>query len=249
MKSNTIKKVDRHSPIPVYQQIASDIVSRISLEEWGIGDKLPSENDLTAEYEASRVTVRQALAQLEKDGFVDRQRGRGAFVKSNPVVVIQDLYLPQIGSKTQSDVTSSDIKLSLVTDANSQVLTRLNLEPGTPLVYLERLFKSKRRTIGINRAWFPADKVPRMAEMPLINSSITDTLQQRYHIDFGSVENYIESFSLDAALSHVLNTVSPSPALKISSVYTTDSGLPIEYAVTIWNGRDTQFHIMISSNK
>ena len=79
MKAKIIRKIDRSSPMPVYQQIANDIVTRISQDEWSIGGKLPSENELSLEYEASRVTIRQALAKLEADGLIDKQRGRGAF--------------------------------------------------------------------------------------------------------------------------------------------------------------------------
>lgn len=249
MKSNTIPKVDRDSPMPIYLQIASDLTARISQEEWGVGAKLPSENELSKEYDTSRLTLRQALAKLESDGLIDRQRGRGAFVKTNPDMMVQDLYLPLIeGNKPFSGITYADVHLSVVNQANSKVTSSLQVEPGTPLVYLERLFLKKERVIALNRAWFPLHKVPGMADEKLINNSINDTLQQRYNIHFASVDNYIEALMLDAAMSQLLETVSPSPALKINSIYTMDGGSPIEYAVTIWNGRDTQFHVLISSN-
>ena len=104
MGSKLVQKVDRYSPMPVYQQIVSDMISRISQEEWAIGDKLPSENELSEEYDASRVTIRQALAKLEADGLIDKQRGRGAFLKANPRRVVQELYLPQIGVQRETNV-------------------------------------------------------------------------------------------------------------------------------------------------
>ena len=103
--------------------------------------------------------------------------------------------------------------------------------------------------MGINRAWFPQALVPGMADQELVENSITKTLQQRYNIHFSSVENYIESVMLDAVSAQQLETVSPSPGLKISSIYAGTEGDPVEYAITVWNGRDTQFHVMISSDK
>lgn len=249
MNSKTVQKIDRYSPMPVYQQIASDIISRISQEEWNIGDKLPSENELSEEYDASRVTIRQALAKLEADGLIDKQRGRGAFLRANPRRVVQELYLPQIGVQHETDAKSERPKLSIVTQANAQIYSNLAIAPGTPLVYLERLFTRRKKVVGINRAWFPLEMVPRMADQDLIENSITKTLQQRYDIHFSSVENYIESVMLDAVTAQQLDTISPSPGLKISSIYTVKDGRPVEYAITVWNGRDTQFHVMISSEK
>lgn len=248
MGSKLVQKVDRYSPMPVYQQIVSDMISRISQEEWAVGDKLPSENELSEEYDASRVTIRQALAKLEADGLIDKQRGRGAFLKANPRRVVQELYLPQIGVHRETNVKAGKSSITVVTQANPQVYHTLKIAHGSPLVYLERPFLCNKKVVGLNCAWFPMNMVPQMAEEGLVDNSITKTLQQRYAVAFGSVENYIEAIMLDASTAHQLNTVSPSPGLKITSIYTTKDGRPLEYAVTIWNGQDTQFHVMISSD-
>lgn len=249
MKVETSQKIDRYSPMPVYQQIANDILLRISQDEWSIGDRLPTETELVDEYGASRVTVRQALQKLENDGLIDRQRGRGAFLKANPSRTVQELFVPQAGINHKSENIARDIVLSVVTQANTQVYSNLELHPGEKLVYLERNFVRRNKIVGINRAWFPFDLVPNMASMALINDSVTATLQYRYNIHVSSVENYIESIMLNATTAELLDTISPSPALKISSIYKTKDGKPIEYSETTWNGQDTTFRLMLSSDK
>ena len=69
--------IDRDSPVPVYYQIQQDLISRISRGEWQIGEQMPSESSLIDEYKVSRVTPRQALAELEKDNLIKRHRGKG----------------------------------------------------------------------------------------------------------------------------------------------------------------------------
>ena len=83
--------LDRNSPIPAYYQIELDLKERITKKEWDINDRLPSEAELSAQYDVSRVTIRQALAELEKDGIIKKQRGKGAFVSANPQAFIHDL--------------------------------------------------------------------------------------------------------------------------------------------------------------
>lgn len=76
--------INRDPPIPVYYQFATDIKSRIIHEEWEVGGQIASENELVIQYGISRVTLRQALAKLKKDGIIKRYRGKGAFVNENP---------------------------------------------------------------------------------------------------------------------------------------------------------------------
>lgn len=54
---------------PVYFQIATDIKKRIMRHEWNINEKLPTEVELAEQYNVSRITLRQSIAELEKDGI------------------------------------------------------------------------------------------------------------------------------------------------------------------------------------
>ena len=98
--------LDRTSPLPAYQQIANDIVLRISQQEWQIDDKLPSEAELAADYGVSRVTLRQAMGQLEQEGIIARFQGKGAFVTNNPRQLVQELTFPSLDSTNKRSVKS-----------------------------------------------------------------------------------------------------------------------------------------------
>ena len=67
-------------PIPRYVQLADLIRQRIAKAELAPGDLLPSLEQLMAEFDVSRVTVRQAIQILAQEGLVTPQRGRGTFV-------------------------------------------------------------------------------------------------------------------------------------------------------------------------
>ena len=68
-----------------YLEIAADLQRRVEAGEFGAGRLLPSEADLSRNYDASRVTVRKALAELQHDGLVDARQGFGWFVAVDPV--------------------------------------------------------------------------------------------------------------------------------------------------------------------
>ena len=72
--------IDRASPVPFYFQLAELLEEEIVTGRWEPGIRVPSENELCSRYELSRTTVRQALARLEQEGLVSREKGRGTFV-------------------------------------------------------------------------------------------------------------------------------------------------------------------------
>jgi GntR family transcriptional regulator len=71
------------SPVPLYIQVATLLRNRIAEGRFQMGQRMPTLDDLKAEFGLARVTIRQALEILEKEGLVSRQRGRGTFVNQN----------------------------------------------------------------------------------------------------------------------------------------------------------------------
>jgi GntR family transcriptional regulator len=73
-----------NAEVPLYVQLADLFRQRIVKGVWRHGEKLPSLEQLVAEFEVARVTVRQAIERLTRDGLVSPQRGRGTFVTGAP---------------------------------------------------------------------------------------------------------------------------------------------------------------------
>src|SRR5512143_3508349 len=74
-----------NSPVPRYAQLADVLRQRIARGVWRVGDRLPTLDDLVREFDVARVTVRQAVELLARDGLVLAQQGRGTFVTATPV--------------------------------------------------------------------------------------------------------------------------------------------------------------------
>jgi len=73
-------RVDRASPIPLHIQIKEALKERIVRRTLNPGDLVPGDLELCGQFGVSRTTVRQGLAELAREGWVVRQRGRGTFV-------------------------------------------------------------------------------------------------------------------------------------------------------------------------
>ncbi|MEJ7202433.1 GntR family transcriptional regulator, partial [Staphylococcus epidermidis] len=66
----------RNKFLMIYEDLKNNILS----QDLNYGDQLPSEHDLVATYNASRETVRKALNLLERDGMIQKMRGKGSIV-------------------------------------------------------------------------------------------------------------------------------------------------------------------------
>ncbi|MEQ7125402.1 GntR family transcriptional regulator [Actinopolymorpha sp. B11F2] len=72
---------------PLHRRIADDLRRRIGSGEHQPGDLLPSESALTAEYDVTRGTVRQALQALVNEGLVNVMQGRGYLVREREALI------------------------------------------------------------------------------------------------------------------------------------------------------------------
>ncbi|HEY7766070.1 MAG TPA: GntR family transcriptional regulator, partial [Aestuariivirgaceae bacterium] len=69
---------------PLYRQLKDRIRAQISSGEWQPGSRVPSEYELVAQYGVSRMTANRALRELMHDGYLNRIRGLGTFVREPP---------------------------------------------------------------------------------------------------------------------------------------------------------------------
>ncbi|GAA4664313.1 GntR family transcriptional regulator [Frondihabitans cladoniiphilus] len=85
--------VEHDSPLTVWGQIHRDLRRRIDSSEFRPGARIPTEVDLMAHYDVSRVTIRRALSALIDDGYLRTRRGSGTYVTDRTVALVCDLDL------------------------------------------------------------------------------------------------------------------------------------------------------------
>lgn len=73
----------QRSHLPLYDQVATLMRTRIEHQEWSVGAQIPTIDHLASEYGVARITIRQALDDLAGQGLISRGRGRGTFVAKN----------------------------------------------------------------------------------------------------------------------------------------------------------------------
>ncbi|HEY6710236.1 MAG TPA: GntR family transcriptional regulator, partial [Actinomycetota bacterium] len=143
------------------------------------GDPLPSEAELCERFSVSRMTVRQALAELTNDGLVERRRGQGTFVTHRPVHRRPGVFLSFTEEMHRRGAQATSRLLSAgLDDPRRPEAEDLGLAPGSQLVRVVRV----RLADGVPVALEDAALVPELAgvlEEDLGGGSLHSALERR----------------------------------------------------------------------
>lgn len=74
-----------NNTMKLYQQLTEIILNKITTKEWPPNYKIPTEEELCQIHQVSRMTVRNALSNLENAGYICRKPGRGTFVQDSKI--------------------------------------------------------------------------------------------------------------------------------------------------------------------
>src|SRR5689334_7398342 len=85
-------RIDKRSPIPRYYQLAEQIREQVQRGEYRPGEQLPSVKELAEQADISRMTARQAVELLVRDGTLIVRQGAGTFV-AEPKLVSDGIHL------------------------------------------------------------------------------------------------------------------------------------------------------------
>lgn len=239
--------VDRDSPVPAYYQIEMDLKARIARREWVPHQMLPSEAKLSEEYHVSRVTLRQALAELEKDGVIRKVRGRGAFINETPSPFLHSLNYSVISSDRMGQrlpgVAAKLLELKIFPKPNEDAREHLGIPADTGVVYIKRLFTKDDTPLAINRSWIPSHLVPGLCRDGLIGNQLATTLRERYGIQAERVRDYLEVVRPTPSECGLLEIPSDCPLILVKGVSYQADGSPLEYSNTLWPGDRVRFQI------
>ena len=238
-------KIDRDTPIPAYYQIRMDLAERIKHGEWSDTNRLPSEGALADFYAVSRITLRQALAELEKDGIIKKSRGRSATICEHPQPFVHKLNYSQNGDH---EITASVITLQRYDIPYPDVAEALQMVPGIPVAYLKRFFYLDRKPLAIGRSWLSLGRFPEIDKIGLIDGHLTDTLKRRYGVSAVRVDDSIEAVRPTPSDLEFLDVSYDTPMLSVRGISYDQYNQPVEYSTTLWLGDRVRFKIAIPLN-
>ncbi|MFC4009309.1 GntR family transcriptional regulator [Nonomuraea purpurea] len=218
------------SPVPMYEVIYGDLLSQIKAGALAPGDRLPSEPTLASQYGVSRMTVRQALDQLEAEHVVVRRRGSGTYVAQPSSTYRRMNRLGSFGEEMGVSEVSTEMKFQGAVVAPDEVRTRLGLKPRQKATRLLRVRLVSGSPAAVQESWLPYSLAPQLAREELVGGSLYRTLFERWGVKLKWAEQTISAVAADAERAGWLGVAQGSPLIWITRVAFADDGTPIELA-------------------
>src|SRR5699024_10585567 len=128
-------------------------------EYWSKGFKLPSEEDLSQSMDVSRGTVRKAIKELVKAGYVEQIQGKGTFVSSNKITSNFAQEFLSFAESMQNNGLEyvTEVMEKIVLKPDEEIKNILNCDDQTPVLYLKRVRYVENEKVILIENWINMD--------------------------------------------------------------------------------------------
>ncbi|WP_053057592.1 GntR family transcriptional regulator [Rubrobacter aplysinae] len=233
-----LTEIQPNRAMPLYRQIAEVLQLRIHDGVVTEGRHLGSEAGLGTEFGVSRITIRQALSELEQKALVERVPGKGTYVRQREPKVERITRLSGFGENMSALGLSAEYRTleAKETFAPPEVSDRLGVA-GRRAFLLERVLLADGSPVGMHVSYLPSwlvSNAPERFTRGALESGSLYTAVQAAGCSLARAEEIVEPVMLDASQAGKLDTHEVALALQVRrTVYESDER-PVEYATIIY---------------
>ncbi|NWF98963.1 MAG: GntR family transcriptional regulator [Nitrospirae bacterium] len=225
----TEKTVDRGSKEKLYVQIYSIFLEKIATGEWPAGSQIPPEDELCRIYDVSKITVREAIQELVREGYFRRVQGKGTFVtipeKPHGILMrtrlSEDFFREEVVTekvilkKGLKDIDENTKNIFLVEEQIYYILTRKKAGEKS---YIEEFF-------------VPYYIIPRIEAMNLESVSLYDLIEEKGAKKIFRINQEIDLTFVNDETAKILNLSKGKAVLRVRRKLISSDETPIAYSI------------------
>lgn len=239
--------IDTTSYIPFYVQLRDSMKAQIETRAWAPGARLPSEAELCQQYGVSRTVVRQALLELELQGYVVRRKGRGTFVSEMKINenLAQKLTGFYHDMADQGLTPSTRVLYQKIVPAPARPARELNVPAGTPVGEIRRLRLVQAEPLAVVSSYLPEEYGQALQKVDLANRSLYEFLESEFKLMIMRAHRAIEAVPASETDARLLRIRPGDPVIRLESTSYLEDGRPIEYFEAYHRGDRARFEIQL----
>lgn len=242
--SDRIDKLDSKSPIPLYFQLKSFIEEQINSGVWEPGTQIPSELELSEQFQISRTTIRQAIGDLVNERKLERIQGKGTFVSEISI----EKQIERVSGFSQDMrmrglVPTSDILNFEVVPANPQVAKALKIDEGDDAILLKRIRKGNNKRIALEVVYMDHGKYKDFLSIDIGNDSLYELLAKKFAVWPKYSQQVIESIKCPPAEAELLGIEIGDPVFFFHTIAFDQYDQPLEYTEGYYRGDRYILHL------
>lgn len=243
-------RLNHDSPVPLYAQIRELLRERIVNGAFRSEGLLPSENGMVKAFGVSRITVRQALNDLQKEGLVFKIHGKGTFVTRAKAV--QSLMRVEGFGEAMSGAgheTFSRVLGHRVMRAGASMSARLQLAEGAEVMEIRRQRFLDRNPISLDVTYVPVEIGKRLVKEDLVRRDVFEILDNDYGFPLERADLKIDAMSADASLAPILAVEEGAAVMRIERLTFTTHDRPIDFEYLYYRGDAFQYHVRVGRRR
>jgi GntR family transcriptional regulator len=222
-------------PVPRYIQLADLIRQRIARGALPHGHQLPTLEAFMQEFGVARVTARQAVELLSREGLVSAQRGRGTFVTGTParervinVVTTLD-ELARVYEDTQPKIVNIDESVS------SAPLDMAEGAPAPSYAFMRRVHSRDGRAYCVINIYLD-ERIFRRSPQAFRSRTVIPLLTSMKSVHIHAAHQVLTIGTADAEVAGLLNVPFNSPVAQVRRIFKDESGTVIYLADVTYRG-------------
>ncbi|MBO9356109.1 GntR family transcriptional regulator [Bordetella petrii] len=223
------------SPIPRYLQLADLMRQRIARGIWEQGQKVPSLEELVAEFGVARVTVRQAVDVLTREGLVSPQQGRGTFVTGLPP---NDRWLRVQTTLAELAKVYRDTQPKIVTideSIHSAPLTPQDGIPAERYIFMRRIHERAGQPYCVINIYL-AEHIFRQDPARFRNETVIPLLVSMPGVHIAQARQALTISTADTEVAQQLQVAVNTPIAEVRRVFVDDGGHVIYLSEVTYRG-------------
>jgi GntR family transcriptional regulator len=238
-------------PHPLYKQIKYALLSAIQNQEILPGEKIPSLENLCQQYSVSRMTARQAVQELVREGRLHTVIGKGTFVSKNRKV---ETSMNTVWGFSDAFASPNDKHLSkllsmTVQKSGPEIGEKLNISPDKKIYKLSRIRLINHDPVAVEYSHLPFNHFPNLDSFDWNNVSLYAALREKYHINLSHGKQFVEAGSATNEIAALLEVQPESPLLIMDRIIMSNAGWYVEYAHTYYRSDRIRLLIQMSNDE
>ena len=171
------------SAVPLYQQVMDDLKGEIARGVYASGSRIPSEMELAKYYGVGRITVRRAIKELSRAGYLNRQQGRGTFVCApklkRKIRQKDDVQSFSDACRVNGMEPGARVISRKILPADSTEAQFFGVPVGTDLICVERVRTADGVPVMLENNIYVYEDNAYLSTAPLSNQSIFEFVRNR----------------------------------------------------------------------
>lgn len=235
--------IDRQDHQKLYLQLYEILRKKIESNEWPLGSQIPTEDELCKMFNVSRATVRTAILEFVRQGYLVRQQGKGTFVFRNVISegISMAANLRELPFEEGLSFTANILALTVM-KPTADLRMKLDISRDKHVIYIKRLNLIDNEPVVLQEMYVPHHVCPSLVEDDIEHNYIFSLFEKKYGIKITRVKNYMEVTSLNSNEARFIGSPEGSSAVLLTQHFYSGE-TPIMYARLI--NRTDRFKFLI----